>query len=141
MMSYRMAKGGTALNFIQRFMYGRYGSDQLNVALLVGYLVLALLSRLFHSGFLSGAAFVVICWALYRMLSRQPERRRAENAKFLDLIRPLVHKYNVNKCRRNDKEHCYFKCPNCGQQLRVPKGKGNISITCRSCGVSFEEKT
>lgn len=141
MIRFSIGKGGVAVNFIQRFLYGRYGSDQLNIALLVAYLVLALLSRLFHSSFLSAAALVVIFWALYRMLSRQPERRRAENAKFLELVRPLVHRYNVNKCRRNDKEHCYFKCPNCGQQLRVPKGKGKISITCRSCGVSFEEKT
>ncbi len=129
------------MNFIQRFMYGRYGSDQLNIALLGAYLVLTLLSRVLHSGFLNLLSVAVIFWALYRMLSRQPERRRAENAKFLELIRPLVHRYNVNKCRRNDKEHCYFKCPNCGQQLRAPKGKGKISVTCRSCGVSFEEKT
>lgn len=129
------------MNFIQRFMYGRYGSDQLNIALLVGYLILSLLSRLFRSSLLGLLSTACVLWAIYRMLSRQLERRRAENAKFLELSRPLVHWYNVNKCRRNDKEHCYFKCPNCGQQLRVPKGKGKISITCRSCGVSFEEKT
>ena len=109
--------------------------------MLGAYLVLTLLSRVLHSGFLNLLSVAVIFWALYRMLSRQPELRRAENAKFLELIRPLVHRYNVNKCRRNDKEHCYFKCPNCGQQLRAPKGKGKISVTCRSCGVSFEEKT
>jgi len=40
-----------------------------------------------------------------------------------------------------DKEHCYFKCPNCGQQLRVPRGKGKITVTCRSCGAVFEEKS
>ena len=79
--------------------------------------------------------------ALYRALSRQLDRRRAENDQFLELAGPMIHRYNVNKCRRRDKEHLYFKCPNCGQQLRVPKGKGRISITCRSCGVTFEEKT
>ena len=84
------------MNFIQRFMYGRYGSDQLNIALLGAYLVLTLLSRVLHSGFLNLLSVAVIFWALYRMLSRQPERRRAENAKFLELIRPLVHRYNVN---------------------------------------------
>ncbi len=129
------------MDFIQRFMYGRYGSDQLNIALLVAYLVLSVLSRLFHSGLLGLLATVCVVWAICRMLSRQLERRRAENAKFLELTRPLVHKYNVSKCRRNDKDHRYFKCPNCGQQLRAPKGKGKISVTCRSCGVSFEEKT
>lgn len=129
------------MNWARRMMAGRYGSDQLGLALLGLYLVLALLSRLFRSSLLSLLATAVILWGFYRMLSRQIDRRRAENDKFLELARPIVHWYNVNKCRRNDKEHCYFKCPNCGQPLRVPKGKGKISVTCRSCGASFEEKT
>lgn len=129
------------MNWARRMMAGRYGSDQLGLALLGLYLVLALLSRLFRSNLLSLLATAVILWGFYRMLSRQIDRRRAENDKFLELARPIVHWYNVNKCRRNDKEHCYFKCPNCGQPLRVPKGKGKISVTCRSCGASFEEKT
>ena len=129
------------MNWVRRMMMGRYGSDQLSMALLGGYLVLYLLSRFFHSSLLSWLSLAVILWDFYRMFSRQIERRQAENARFLEAVGPLVRKYNVNKCRRQDKEHCYFKCPNCGQQLRVPKGKGLLSITCRSCGVSFEKKT
>ena len=107
-------------NALQRFMYGRYGNDQLNTALLVLYLALYLVY--FLTGFdpLYWISFALILFALFRMLSRNPARRRAENA---------------------DKEHCYFKCPNCGQQLRVPRGKGKITVTCRSCGAVFEEKS
>ena len=126
---------------MRRMMAGRYGSDQLGMALLGGYLVLYLLSRLFHSHFLNWLGLVLILWGFYRMFSRQIDRRRAENARFLEAVGPMVRRYNVNKCRRQDKEHCYFKCPNCGQQLRVPKGKGLLSITCRNCGVNFEKKT
>jgi len=129
------------MNWMRRMMDGRYGSDQLGMALLGGYLVLYLLSRLLHSRLLSWLGLAVILWGFYRMFSRQIDRRRAENARFLEAVGPLVRKYNVNKCRRQDKEHCYFKCPNCGQQLRVPKGKGKLCITCRNCGVSFEKKT
>jgi len=129
------------MNWFRRMMVGRYGVDQLGYALLAVYFVLWLLSGLLRSHLLSLLATLCALWAFYRMLSRRIDRRRAENARFLELVRPIVHRYNVNKCRRNDKDHCYFRCPNCGQQLRVPKGKGKISITCRSCGVSFEEKT
>lgn len=129
------------MNWLRRMMVGRYGSDQLGLFLLALYLVLYILSRVFHKATLGLLATLVILWGFYRMFSRQLDRRRAENAKFLETVGPIVRRYNVNKCRRKDKEHCYFKCPNCGQQLRVPKGKGKISITCRSCGVSFEEKT
>ena len=129
------------MNWFQHLMYGRYGTDQLNLTLLVGYFVLSFLGRLLSSSFLDLLALAALVWGLYRMFSRQTQRRRAENDKFLALVQPLIQRYNVSKQRRNDKEHCYFKCPSCGQQLRVPRGKGRISITCRSCGVSFEEKT
>ena len=129
------------MSWLRRIMVGRYGADQLNFALLGLYLILWILSRLFRSSLLNLLAVVVILWAFYRMFSRQIQRRREENARFLEAVGPIIRQYNVNKCRRRDKEHCYFKCPNCGQQLRVPKGKGKISITCRSCGVTFEEKT
>ena len=129
------------MNWFQRLMYGRYGTDHLNLALLVGYFVLSFLAHLLRSSVLDLLALAALVWGLYRMFSRQMEQRRVENDKFLSLVRPLIQKYNVSKQRRNDKEHCYFKCPSCGQQLRVPRGKGKISITCRSCGVSFEKKT
>lgn len=129
------------MNWFRRMMVGRYGVDQLGYALLAVYFVLWLLSSLLRSRLLNLLATLCALLVFYRMFSRQIDRRRSENARFLDLVRPIVHRYNVNKCRRNDKDHCYFRCPNCGQQLRVPKGKGKISITCRSCGVSFEEKT
>lgn len=126
---------------MRRMMTGRYGSDQLGMALLGLYLVLYLLSRMFHSRLLSWLGLAVILWGFYRMLSRQIPQRQAENARFLEAVGPMVRKYNVNKCRRQDKEHCYFKCPNCGQYLRVPRGKGRITVNCRSCGISFEEKS
>lgn len=126
---------------MRRMMEGRYGSDQLGMALLGCYVVLYLFSRIFHSRLLSWLGLAALLWGFYRMFSRQIERRRAENLRFLETVAPLVRKYNVNKCRRQDREHCYFKCPNCGQQLRVPKGKGLLSITCRNCGVNFEKKT
>ena len=129
------------MDWMRRMMYGRYGVDQLNFFLLGVYFVCYLLSGLLRLRLLSRLAAVCLLLALYRALSRQLDRRRAENDQFLELAGPMIHRYNVNKCRRRDKEHLYFKCPNCGQQLRVPKGKGKFSITCRSCGASFEEKT
>lgn len=129
------------MGFLQRFMYARYGTDQLNIALIVTYLILYLLSFFIWPTLLSLLGAACLFFSLFRMLSRNTAKRRAENLKFLELIQPVTHWYNVRKCRRQDKEHCYFKCPSCGQQLRVPKGKGRISITCRNCGASFEKKT
>ena len=39
-----------------------------------------------------------------------------------------------------DRDHKIFKCPVCGEKLRVPKGAGKISITCPHCGEKFIKK-
>ena len=128
-------------NAIQRFMYGRYGGDQLNVFLLVLYLIFYFISIWTNFLPLYWLSLVVIVWGLFRMLSRNLPRRRAENAKFMVVAGPVIRWVKLRRTIHRDKEHRYFKCPNCGQQLRVPRGKGKITITCRNCGVSFEEKT
>lgn len=128
-------------NALQRFMYGRYGSDRLNVFLMVSYLVLLLLSMLPGLRFLEFISFVLVAVCLFRTLSRNLTARRAENAKFLKLVGPVLRWYRLRRTILRDKEHHYFKCPSCGQQLRVPKGKGKITVTCRGCGASFQEKS
>ena len=128
-------------NVLQRFMYGRYGSDQLNTFLLIAYLAALLLSGLPERGVLEFVALGLVVWALFRMLSRNYAARRAENARFLKVIGPVARWYRLRRTIRRDKEHRYFKCPGCGQQLRVPRGKGKITVNCRSCGASFQEKS
>ena len=126
-------------NALARFMYGRYGQDQLNLCLLVSYLLLYLVYV--FTRFIYWLSWALLCWTLFRMLSRNAPRRRAENAKFLELIGPVQRWFHLRRTIYKDKEHCYFKCPHCGQQLRVPRGKGKITVTCRACGASFEEKS
>ena len=128
-------------NAIQRFMYGRYGNDQLNLFLMGVYLLLYLVFALTRVTLLYWVSFVLLIWSLFRTLSRNMERRRMENARFMRLAGPVLSWLRLRRTIRRDKEHVYFKCPSCGQQLRVPRGKGKITVTCRGCGASFEEKS
>ena len=129
------------MNMLRKLMYGRYGSDQLSTFLLVVYLLLYLLSSLLRLPVLSWVAMALLAWSFLRVMSRQPEKRRAENARFMVLAGPAVRWFKMQRTIRRDKEHCYFKCPNCRQYLRVPRGKGKLTVSCRNCGVSFEEKS
>ena len=113
------------MNMLRRLMYGRYGGDQLSFFLLVVYLILSLLSGLRYLAFLQWIALAVLAWDLYRMFSRRIDKRRVENARFLQFAGPVIR-------------WCKMR-PNCGQYLRVPRGKGKITVNCRNCGVSFEE--
>lgn len=128
-------------NAIRRFMYGRYGNDQLNLFLLLLYLLLYLVFLFTGLEPLYWVGSIVLFIALFRLLSRSIERRRAENAKFMRAAGPFLSWLRLRRTIRRDKEHVYFKCPSCGQQLRVPRGKGQITVTCRACGASFQEKS
>ena len=128
-------------NALQRFMYGRYGNDQFNLFLIGTYLVLYLLFVLTGFAPLYWLSLALIAYSLFRLLSRNPARRRSENARFLSIVNPVLRWLRLRRTIHRDKEHRYFKCPNCGQQLRVPRGKGKITVTCRGCGASFQEKS
>ena len=122
-----------------RFMYGRNGGDQLNVALLVVYLAVCLLQALFAgrqglSALLHLLTLVIAALVLFRMFSRNLEKRRAENARFLSWWSPIQCRFHGARQRRLDKEHKYFTCKNCKTICRVPAGKGKIVITCPKCG-------
>ena len=122
-------------------MYGRYGADQLSWFLLIVYVALSILSGLPHLGLLSWVAMLVLVWSFFRMFSRRYDRRRAENARFLAMAGPAIRWLKMRRTILRDRDHRYFRCPNCGQYMRVPRGKGRIIVNCRSCGVSFEEKS
>lgn len=128
-------------NAIQRFMYGRYGNDQLNLFLMGLYLLLYLVFLFTGLEPLYFISFALLFITLFRLLSRNMERRRMENAHFLRAAGPIISWLHMRRDMRRDKEHVYFKCPSCGQRLRVPRGRGKITVTCRSCGASFQAKS
>ena len=129
------------MNFLRKLMYGRYGSDHLSFFLLFLYVVLIFISALPHMAWISWVALAVLLWDLFRMFSRRIDRRRAENARFLSLFGPVIRWFKMRRTIHRDKDHRYFKCPNRGQYLRVPRGKGKITVNCRNCGASFEERS
>lgn len=128
-------------NAIQRFMYGRYGNDPLNMFLMGLYLLVYLVFIFVRVEPLYWISFALLLITLFRLLSRNIERRRLENAKFMRAAGPAISWFHMRRNIHRDKEHVYFKCPNCGQRLRVPRGKGQITVTCRACGASFQEKS
>lgn len=128
-------------NALQRFMYGRYGNDQLNLFLMGLYLLLYLIYIFVRIDLLYLVSFALLAFTLFRLLSRNLERRRMENARFMRTMGPVISWIHMRRNIRRDKEHVYFKCPSCGQRLRVPRGKGQITVTCRACGASFQEKS
>ena len=124
-----------------RFMSGRNGSDELCRFTNILCIILLLLSIVTPVKTLS-LAFVLCILNLYRMCSKNIYKRSQENEAFLQTKGRVQSWFEVLKKRfEQRKTHVFFKCPSCKQTVRVPKGKGKISITCPKCGTAFVKKS
>ena len=127
---------------IINFMRGRYGIDALGAALVVVYAILTFIGTLIRSIFFIYLSFVFIFLFYFRVFSKNINKRYNENNLFLRYFNPIRYKIKHSfKHLKERKTHKFYKCPNCKQSLRVPKGKGNITITCPKCKTKFDKKT
>lgn len=132
------------MNSFQRFMYGRNGTDQLNLVLLGTGFVLMLLSSvlyqialynslialLWFALLLQALAYGLLIFCIFRSLSRNLAARQRENRRWLQFWKKL-----------SDRKNHYYRCPNCRQTVRVPRGHGKICIKCPKCGEKFIRKS
>ena len=127
-------------NRFRNFMSGRYGMDQFGRFLSFVNIILLIIS-IFAFRWLFWVALALIAYQYFRVFSRNVYKRYAENQKFLNFVYRIKNSFNKKVQRAKDKEHCYFKCPNCKRTLRVPRGKGTISIHCPHCDNDFVKRT
>ena len=129
------------MNGFRRFMNGRYGADQLSRFLSIVALVLLIINLFVHGFILLFIALALIVLNFFRMFSRDTYKRSEENRKFLNFVYNLKRKFTSAQNQAKDRDHAYFKCPRCKKKLRVPRGKGTISIHCPQCGQDFIKRT
>lgn len=135
------------MGWLQRFMYGRRGGDQLSLALMAVGILLTLVSSIVSWFAIKTTAYVVyvilqvistavFVLAVWRMFSRNIPARERENQKFLGVWRRFTGWF-----KRDRKNFVYLKCADCKASLRVPKGKGTMIVTCPKCGREMRIKT
>ena len=127
----------------RRMMYGRYGSDELNMLLPILAVLVSLCNAILSSIFTQSEVFVLyispalsvlmlalLAVNLFRCFSRNISKRQKENKRLRNFL-----------TRLKDRNHRYYRCPGCRQRVRVPKGRGKINIRCPKCGNRFVKKT
>lgn len=128
-----------------RFMQGRYGvygPDSMNRFLLGGALAAMLLSVFTRWEFLYVIALAALIYAYFRMFSRNYAKRYAENQAFLKYTARLRGFWSSRKrLAEQSKEYHIYKCPNCRQKIRIPRGKGKIAVRCPKCSTEFIKKS
>ncbi|MCU6755960.1 Uncharacterised protein [uncultured Eubacterium sp.] len=148
-------------------MRGRYGNDNLNRFLLIVSVILIIADMFVRRRLLYMLAVLILIYVYCRMFSRNINARYRENQKFLQFTAKFRRNGGPGNASyggaygggqygntansgsagwgrkakpAKDRDHKIFKCPVCGEKLRVPKGAGKISITCPHCGEKFIKK-
>lgn len=149
-------------NYRKPFFSGRNGADELSVTLVVISVIVFLAAPIFDEKYIQGIFLllggILFVLGILRSLSTNIGKRRHENQIFLDLFRTETkeekerrkreeeekrEREKLRKERRKEEEktHAFFRCPQCGKELRVPKGKGKIKIRCPNCSHEFIRKS
>lgn len=127
---------------MQRFMSGRYGFDDLSKVYLAVTLILLVLSMFTKYSIFYIISLVLLVYMYSRAFSKNVTKRYEENQKFLNFRYQRTVKWNnLKKQMAQRKTHRFFKCPQCRQTVRVPKGRGKICITCPKCHAEFVKKS
>ena len=149
-------------NYRKPFFSGRNGADELSVTLVVISVIVFLAAPIFDEKYIQGIFLllggILFVLGILRSLATNIGKRRHENQVFLDLFRTETkeekerrkreeeekrEREKLRKERRKEEEktHAFFRCPQCGKELRVPKGKGKIKIRCPNCSHEFIRKS
>jgi len=123
---------------LQRFMYGRYGMDAFGQFLLWSAIVFMLLSMIVKTPVLNTLSLALLLWGYFRMFSRNIQKRYQENCTYYRYVNKVKDFFKKQKSyMQQRKTHHIYKCPQCGQKIRIPRGKGKVAIRCRTCGTEF----
>ena len=150
--------------FIQ-FMQGRYGVDKFGQFLSTLVLILIVLDLFLQNQALWWLSLLLLFYMYFRMFSRNISKRYNENCKYLELTAKIRNgnigrmmgncgrsvsarfhnlMYKIRHAKeervRNEGFHIY-KCPQCSQKIRIPKGKGKIIVRCPKCGKEFQKRS
>jgi len=131
---------------IQKFMYGRYGPDDLYHFLFKLYFFLFVIDIFVDFPMLGYIELLIVVVMFYRFFSKKIYKRSDENRLFLKykkkFIRPfkgIVKKIDNIIKNVKDKNYIYKKCHKCGTVLRLPlpSNYGVKKVKCPKCKRKF----
>ena len=126
---------------LMRFMFGRYGADQLGNFMMWTYIILLVVNIFVKSLIVHTLALVLMILTIFRMFSRNTFARNKENLKFLSIRKKFTSFFKLQFDRVRDvRKKVYKRCPSCKAIVRLPRQSGKHSVVCPSCRNRFSVK-
>ena len=124
----------------QKFMYGRYGVDELYKFLMYTYILLVIINVFIKCNIISIIELVIFIVMFYRFFSKKIYKRSTENVKFLKIKNNLLKPFYILKRNYRDRNECIYKrCKYCKKLLKlpIPSSRGKKIIKCPKCKKEF----
>jgi len=120
---------------LQRFMYGRYGPDNLYNFLFGLYIFIIIINLFINSRILLLIEPLIVFIIFYRFFSKKIYKRSRENQIYLKFKRKILKPFKNIKRNFSDNEHIYRKCHKCKTTLKLPLPykRGIKHAKCPSC--------
>ena len=128
---------------IKNYLQKVYGVDFFSKTMIVFALILSLINLKFKNRVIEIITMILIVYfGIFRVFSVNKYQRMIENQKFAKAVKPMTDFFEKYKIRAvNSKDKKYIKCPNCKKEMKIPRNKGKIKITCPHCGHKFVKKS
>ena len=124
---------------IREMLKGRYGTDEFSLAILIAAIFCLLLSYISIIACYLSIALYSYC--IFRMLSRNFEKRSKENMRYLSIRNSIRTGISQGFTRlKNGKKYKYVRCPECKTLIRLPRKVGHVNVTCPKCNKDFNAK-
>lgn len=125
---------------LREIMAGRNGFDRLSIVLIALSFIVSVFAVFVP--LIKIFSLALFAYALWRAFSKNLDKRREENFRFTRITSDIGESYRQWSFHRQQKQQFrFFVCPGCKIKLRLPRGKGKISITCPKCGLKFKRNT
>ena len=140
---------------LYRFMFGRYGVDELykfcNIIIVILFVTSFLLSFIIKKEvalawtnlIIFALELFLIVWSISRMFSKNIYKRRRENEIYLKIVSALKRFFTFNTSKksksgnRDNYQYIFRDCTKCHATLRLPHKKGRNKVKCPRCSHSF----
>lgn len=126
---------------LYKFMYGRYGFDELYKLSITIYFIIFILNLFIKNIIVTYIELLIIIIIFYRVFSKQINKRQKENNKYLKIRNKIIKYFKLKKTIWKDRNTKYYKkCPKCKTILRLPLKKGKHTVNCPTCHHRFTVK-
>lgn len=127
---------------LERFMIGRYGVDAF-ARFLNGCILFLLVLQLFipRRG-IYFFALLLLFYNYFRIFSKNIPARFRENEVYQRIRFRLDEKLRHWRGQAGElRKYHIYRCPGCGQKLRIPRGRGKVQICCPKCHTEFVKRS